>query len=146
VILAGFMGLEDPPRPEVPPALRECRSAGIRVIMITGDAGPTAAAIAREIGLVEGDPLIVEGRECATMPDSRLQMLLQEENLIFARMSPQDKMHVVRLLIAEGHRVAVTGDGVNDAPALRKAQVGIEVRRTPGIPLSERLNVLRTSL
>ncbi|MFA7403569.1 MAG: cation-transporting P-type ATPase [Pelobacteraceae bacterium] len=122
---AGFMGLEDPPRPEVPQALEQCRSAGIRVVMITGDAGPTAAAIAREIGLITGDPLIIEGRECITMPDEQLRTALNSDNLIFARMSPQNKMHIVSLLIEQGHRVAVTGDGVNDAPALRKAHVGI---------------------
>lgn len=122
---AGFMGLEDPPRPEVPQALEQCRSAGIRVIMITGDAGPTAAAIAREIGLIAGEPYIIEGRECTIMPDEQLRAALGRDNLIFARMSPQNKMHIVSLLIEQGHRVAVTGDGVNDAPALRKAHVGI---------------------
>jgi sodium/potassium-transporting ATPase subunit alpha len=122
---AGFMGLEDPPRPEVPLALANCRSAGIRVIMITGDAGLTAAAIARQIGLITGDPVIIEGRECLAMPDEQLREELKKDNLIFARMSPQNKMHVVSLLIEEGHRVAVTGDGVNDAPALKKAHVGI---------------------
>ena len=125
LILAGFMGLEDPPRPEVSKALENCRSAGIKVIMITGDSGPTAAAIAREIGLVTGNPVIIEGRECAGMPDHQLQAELQKDDLIFARMSPQNKMHVVSLLIEQAHRVAVTGDGVNDAPALKKAHVGI---------------------
>jgi sodium/potassium-transporting ATPase subunit alpha len=122
---AGFMGLLDPPRPEVPLALKECHSAGIRVIMITGDAGPTAAAIARDIGLITGEPTIIEGRQCAGMPDAQLRAELKKDNLIFARMSPQNKMHVVSLLIEDGHRVAVTGDGVNDAPALKKAHVGI---------------------
>ena len=122
---AGFLGLEDPPRPEVALALSNCRSAGIRVIMITGDAGLTAAAIARQIGLLIGDPLIIEGRQIATMPDEQLREELQKDNLIFARMSPQNKMQVVSLLIEQGHRVAVTGDGVNDAPALKKAHVGI---------------------
>jgi len=122
---AGFMGLLDPPRPEVPQALKECHSAGIKVIMITGDAGPTAAAIARDIGLITGEPVIIEGHDCADMPDEQLREELKKENLIFARMSPQNKMHVVSLLIEEGHRVAVTGDGVNDAPALKKAHVGI---------------------
>lgn len=122
---AGFMGLEDPPRPEVPQALEQCRSAGIRVVMFTGDAGPTAAAIAREIGLITGDPYILEGRECTAMSDEQLRAALERDNLIFARMSPQNKMHIVSLLIEQGHRVAVTGDGVNDAPALRKAHVGI---------------------
>jgi sodium/potassium-transporting ATPase subunit alpha len=125
LVFAGFMGLEDPPRPEVASALRQCRSAGIRVIMITGDAGPTAAAIAREIGLLDGEPVIIQGKECATMPDSQLRRELKQDNLIFARMSPQNKIHVVSLLMEEGHRVAVTGDGVNDAPALKKAHVGV---------------------
>lgn len=122
---AGFMGLLDPPRPEVPEALKSCRSAGIKVIMITGDAGPTAAAIARDIGLISGDPVIIEGHDCASMPDDQLREELKKDDLIFARMSPQNKMHVVSLLIEGGHRVAVTGDGVNDAPALKKAHVGI---------------------
>ncbi len=130
LVFAGFMGLLDPPRPEVPQALKDCHSAGIRVIMITGDAGPTAAAIARDIGLITGDPVIIEGRECAGMPDERLREELKKENLIFARMSPQNKMHVVSLLIEQGHRVAVTGDGVNDAPALKKAHVGIAMGLT----------------
>ena len=122
---AGFMGLLDPPRPEVPEALKSCHSAGIKVIMITGDAGPTAAAIAGAIGLITGNPVIIEGHECVSMPDDQLREELKKENLIFARMSPQNKMHVVGLLIEDGHRVAVTGDGVNDAPALKKAHVGI---------------------
>lgn len=122
---AGFMGLLDPPRPEVPQALKECHTAGIKVIMITGDAGPTGAAIARDIGLISGDPTIIEGKDCASMPDEQLRLELKKENLIFARMSPQNKMHVVSLLIEDGYRVAVTGDGVNDAPALKKAHVGI---------------------
>ena len=122
---AGFMGLEDPPRPEVPQALEQCRTAGIRVVMITGDAGPTAASIAREIGLITGDPFIIEGKDCISLPDEQLRAALGRDNLIFARMSPQNKMHIVSLLIEQGHRVAVTGDGVNDAPALKKAHVGI---------------------
>lgn len=125
LVFAGFMGLLDPPRPEVPQALKECHSAGIKVIMITGDAGPTAAAIARDIGLITADPVVIMGRDCIGMPDEQLREELKKDNLIFARMSPQNKMHVVGLLIEGGHRVAVTGDGVNDAPALKKAHVGI---------------------
>jgi sodium/potassium-transporting ATPase subunit alpha len=124
-VFAGFMGLIDPVRPEVPEALQSCRSAGIRVIMLTGDSAPTAKAIARQIGLVEGEPVVIEGKQCATMPDETLRRALQQEELIFARMSPQNKMHVVSLLMEGGHRVAVTGDGVNDAPALKKAHVGV---------------------
>ncbi len=130
LVFAGFMGLLDPPRPEVPQALKDCRSAGIKVIMITGDAGPTAAAIARNIGLISGDPVIIEGRDCVRMPDAQLREELKKENLLFVRMSPQNKMQVVGMLIEEGHRVAVTGDGVNDAPALKKAHVGIAMGLT----------------
>jgi len=130
LVFAGFMGLEDPPRPEVSAALADCRSAGIRVIMITGDAGLTAAAIAGQIGLLNGDPTILEGKDCLTMPDEQLREELKKDNLIFARMSPQNKMQVVSLLIEQGHRVAVTGDGVNDAPALKKAHVGIAMGRS----------------
>ncbi len=122
---AGFMGLLDPPRPGVQEALSSCHTAGIRVIMITGDAGPTAAAIARNIGLITGEPVVIEGRECTGMTDEQLREELKKANLIFARMSPQNKMQVVSSLIEGGHRVAVTGDGVNDAPALKKAHVGI---------------------
>lgn len=130
LVLAGFVGLEDPPRPEVAPALQQCRSAGIRVIMLTGDAGPTAAAIARDVGLIDGEALIVGGPQCASLPDHELRQLLQQKNIVFARMSPQNKMQVVSLLINDGHRVAVTGDGVNDAPALKKAHVGIAMGLT----------------
>ncbi len=130
LVFAGLMGLLDPPRPEVPQALKDCHSAGIRVIMITGDAGPTAAAIARDIGLITGEPVIIEGRDCVSMPDTQLREELKKENLLFVRMSPQNKMQVVSLLIEEGHRVAVTGDGVNDAPALKKAHVGIAMGLT----------------
>jgi sodium/potassium-transporting ATPase subunit alpha len=130
LVFAGFMGLLDPPRPEVPQALKQCHSAGIKVIMITGDAGPTAAAIARDIGLITGEPAILEGSACASMSEEQLREELKKENLIFARMSPQNKMLVVSLLIEEGHRVAVTGDGVNDAPALKKAHVGIAMGLT----------------
>jgi len=130
LVFAGFMGLEDPPRPEVSAALADCRSAGIRVIMITGDAGLTAAAIAGQIGLLSGEPTILEGKDCLTMPDEQLREELKKDNLIFARMSPQNKMQVVSLLIEQGHRVAVTGDGVNDAPALKKAHVGIAMGRS----------------
>jgi sodium/potassium-transporting ATPase subunit alpha len=130
LVFAGFIGLLDPPRPEVPQALKDCHSAGIKVIMITGDAGPTAAAIARDIGLITGEPVIIEGRDCVSMPDAQLREEFKKENLLFVRMSPQNKMQVVSLLIEEGHRVAVTGDGVNDAPALKKAHVGIAMGLT----------------
>ncbi len=123
--LVGLIGLEDPPRPEVPEAIRKCHEAGIRVIMITGDASRTAVAIAREIGLVEYVPTVIEGHSIDGMKDSALREALASKEIIFARMTPRHKMRIVSILKDEGERVAVTGDGVNDAPALKKADIGI---------------------
>lgn len=125
LVFLGLIGLEDPPRPEVPEALRKCREAGIKVIMITGDGSRTAVAIAREIGLVEGEPSVIEGREFSGMSDREFREKLAAREVIFARMAPKHKLRVVSILKDEGERVAVTGDGVNDAPALRKADIGI---------------------
>lgn len=121
----GLAGLEDPPRPEVPEAVRLCREAGIRVLMLTGDAGRTALAIARQIGLVQNNPRVVEGPELENLPDQKLREVLLEPEPVFARMTPRHKMRIVSILKEEGERVAVTGDGVNDAPALRRADIGV---------------------
>ena len=123
--LPGLIGLEDPPRPEVTEAIRKCHSAGIKVIMITGDGSRTAVAIAREIGLVKGEPVVIEGADFVKMSDRELREKLSAKEIIFARMTPKHKMRVVSVLKEEGERVAVTGDGVNDAPALKKADIGI---------------------
>jgi magnesium-transporting ATPase (P-type) len=122
-----LMGLHDPPRPEVPDAISKCREAGIKIIMITGDASRTAVAIGKQIGLVTGNPAIVEGPEIDAMADGSLKETLQSEEIIFARMSPRHKMRIVSVLKDEGEIVAVTGDGVNDAPALKKADIGISM-------------------
>ena len=125
MVFAGLAGLEDPPRPEAPEAIRKCHEAGIKVIMITGDASRTAVAIAREIGLVKGNPVVIEGPEFIRMSDKELRGKLSEKEVIFARMTPKHKMRVVSILKEEGEVVAVTGDGVNDAPALKMADIGI---------------------
>jgi sodium/potassium-transporting ATPase subunit alpha len=125
LIFTGLIGLEDPPRPEVPEAISKCRDAGIRIIMITGDGSRTAEAIAREIGLVKEAPVIVEGRDFLKMTDKELRDVLSKKDVIFSRMSPKHKMRVVSILKGEGERVAVTGDGVNDAPALKMADIGV---------------------
>ncbi len=130
MVFLGLIGLEDPPRPEVPEAIRKCREAGIRIIMITGDGSRTALAIAKEIGLVKGDPAIVEGDEFLQMSDNELRHILSKEEIIFSRMSPKRKLRVVNILKEEGERVAVTGDGVNDAPALKRADIGIAMGLT----------------
>ena len=125
LVFCGLIGLEDPPRPEVPDAILKCHGAGIRIIMITGDGSRTAVAIAREIGLVRGEPVVIEGTEFVKMADRELREKLAAKEIIFARMTPKHKMRVVSILKEEGERVAVTGDGVNDAPALKKADIGI---------------------
>ncbi|MEW6161878.1 MAG: cation-transporting P-type ATPase [Nitrospirota bacterium] len=125
MVFLGLVGLEDPPRPEVPEAIKKCREAGIKIIMITGDGSRTALAIAREIGLVKGNSSIVEGSDFLRMSDDELRMVLSKEEVIFSRMTPKHKLRVVNILKEEGERVAVTGDGVNDAPALKRADIGI---------------------
>ncbi|MBI5100829.1 MAG: cation-transporting P-type ATPase, partial [Nitrospirae bacterium] len=125
MVFSGLIGMEDPPRPEVREAINKCTDAGIKVIMITGDGSRTALAIAREIGLVKGNPAVIEGPEFHQMNDSELRNRLRQREVIFSRMTPKHKMQVVSILKAEGEVVAVTGDGVNDAPALKKADIGI---------------------
>ena len=123
---AGLVGLEDPPRPEVPDAIRRCREAGIRVIMATGDHPHTALAIAREVGMVRGgDCRVVSGEELRHLSSIQLQLVLDAPEVIFARIGADQKMAIVQALKAKGEIVAVTGDGVNDAPALKSAHIGI---------------------
>ena len=118
----GLVGITDPPRPEVSTALKMALSAGIRTIVITGDAAATAKSVARDIGLNTGETLT--GKELSEINDIELKKKL-EGNVLFARTTPEDKMRIVSLLQEMGHVVGMTGDGVNDAPALRKADIGI---------------------
>jgi len=120
----GLIGLADPVRPTVAAAVRECDSAGIRVVMITGDYPATAAAIAQQIGLESGSGGIIGGPELSQMDDETLRERIRHSN-IFARMVPQQKLRLVNALKANGEVVAMTGDGVNDAPALKAAHIGI---------------------
>ncbi len=121
--LAGLAGLHDPVRPGVPAAVAECRRAGVRVVMITGDYPGTALAIAKEIGL-GGDAGCVTGPELEQMDDAALAARVRDV-AVFARMVPEQKLRLVRALQANGEVVGMTGDGVNDAPALRAAHIGI---------------------
>lgn len=126
MIFLGLVGLEDPPRPEVSGAIRKCHEAGIKVIMVTGDHPHTAVAIAREIGLVRSrDPPAVSGDQLRRLSGSELARALKDPEVIFARVAPDQKMRIVEALKGSGHVVAVTGDGVNDAPALKAAHIGI---------------------
>jgi calcium-translocating P-type ATPase len=122
----GLAAMEDPPRAGVAEAVARCRHAGLRIIVITGDHGATAAAIARQVGIVAGTPTIVEGPDIDRMPQADLDDLLRgAPELIVARSNPETKLHVVEALKSLGHTVAMTGDGVNDAPALRRADIGV---------------------
>jgi Ca2+-transporting ATPase len=118
----GLVGLIDPPRPEVPKAIAACQSAGIRVIMITGDSPVTAQAIARQIGLPVSR--VVTGDQVDDADDASLNTLLHED-VVFARTAPAHKMRLIEALQAKGQIVAMTGDGVNDAPALKRADIGV---------------------
>jgi len=121
----GLMGMMDPPRPEVEQAILDCRQAGIRIVMITGDYGLTAESLARRVGMITSpNPSILTGAELDEMNDATLRQYLEKET-IFARMAPDHKLRLVSAYQARGDVVAVTGDGVNDAPALRKADIGI---------------------
>jgi Ca2+-transporting ATPase len=119
--LCGLVGIIDPPRPEARESIAQCNAAGIRVKMITGDHPVTAAAIARELGLV-GE--VHEGRELDGLSDEATTALV-ERSAVFARVAPEHKMRIVESLQRRGHVVAMTGDGVNDAPALKRADIGV---------------------
>ncbi|MDE2058907.1 MAG: cation-transporting P-type ATPase [candidate division NC10 bacterium] len=122
----GLVAMFDPPRPEVPEAVARCERAGIKPIMITGDNSRTALAIARAIGMVRNEQVsVLEGNRIERMQDEELKAALAGPEILFARMTPTQKMRVVMLLKEMGEVVAVTGDGVNDAPALKKADIGI---------------------
>ena len=122
--LVGILGLEDPPRPGVRQALDACRTAGITVHMVTGDHPATAAAIATEVGLRPLDGLVITGAELPA-DDGELARLLDRPGTVVARVTPPDKLRIARVLRRQGHVVAMTGDGVNDVPALREADIGI---------------------
>jgi Ca2+-transporting ATPase len=121
----GLVAMMDPPRPEVAEAIGKCHRASIRVIMITGDYGLTAESIARRIGIItRKNPRIITGADLDVMGDEELRESFRGE-VIFARAAPEHKLRVVSTLQGMGHVVAVTGDGVNDAPALKKADIGV---------------------
>ncbi|HEX6933271.1 MAG TPA: cation-transporting P-type ATPase, partial [Streptosporangiaceae bacterium] len=122
----GLVGMQDPPRPEVADAIRRCHGAGIRVIMVTGDHGITAEAIARRIGLIEGGrATILEASAVDGLGQEELVAALLQPDVLVARVTPEQKLRIAEALHAGGEVVAMTGDGVNDAPALRAADIGV---------------------
>ncbi|HLE69684.1 MAG TPA: cation-translocating P-type ATPase [Vicinamibacteria bacterium] len=123
MVFLGLVGMLDPPRPEAKPAIETCKLAGIRTVMITGDHPLTARAVAKELGMLQGGK-VVTGPELSSMADEEFER--EVENIeVYARVSPAHKLMVVTALQKLGHVVAMTGDGVNDAPALKKADIGI---------------------
>ena len=123
-ILIGLMAMIDPPREEVFDAVKEAKSSGIKTIMITGDHKTTAAAIAREIGIMEKDDLALTGQELDSLTDEELDNKLEKIS-VYARVSPENKIRIVKAWQKKGKVTAMTGDGVNDAPALKQANIGI---------------------
>ena len=120
----GIMGIIDPPRVEVKHAINTCHEAGIRVIMITGDHKLTAQAIAKDLGIYKKGDLVVDGETLSKMSDLKLRNTIKDIS-VFARVTPQDKLRIVNALKKNKEIVAMTGDGVNDAPALKKADIGV---------------------
>ncbi|GAA0318104.1 HAD-IC family P-type ATPase [Sphingomonas oligophenolica] len=120
--LTGLVGLADPIRASVPGAVAECRSAGIRVVMITGDYAATARSIATQAGIAEGD--VLTGTDLASLDDTQLAERLKAVT-VFARIMPEQKLRIVQAFKADGEIVAMTGDGVNDAPSLKAAHIGV---------------------
>jgi len=127
LILVGLLGMIDPPRPEVRQAILTCQTAGIRPVMITGDHPLTARQIGRELGIIQqgspGDQALT-GQQLAQMTDAQLSELVDQVS-VYARVAPEHKIRIVRALQEKGHIVAMTGDGVNDAPALKQADIGV---------------------
>ena len=124
LVFVGFEGMIDPPRDEAREANRRCEKAGIRTVMITGDHKLTAAAVAKEIGMLKSDSMVLTGAELDELDDARYIGIVDKVS-VYARVSPEHKQRIVKALKAEGQIVAMTGDGVNDAPAIKNADIGI---------------------
>jgi Ca2+-transporting ATPase len=124
LVFVGFLGMLDPPRPEAKQALQRCRAAGMSAAMITGDQPRTAEAIARELGMLSGHQRVIDGVELDSMSDNALKAAVHSTS-VFARVSPEHKLRLVRCYREQGKVVAMTGDGVNDAPAVREADIGV---------------------
>ena len=126
MILVGLVAMKDPPRPEVKNAVAVAKKAGIKIVIITGDYGPTAQAIAQEVGIVDPDKCrIIRGVDMETMTDEQISDEAKKEDAIFARVSPEQKLRIVKTLKQHAEIVAVTGDGANDAPSLKEADIGV---------------------
>lgn len=126
LVFVGLTALVDPPRREVPEAVAACKNAGIRILVMSGDKGETVGYIARKLGIVE-TPRVIEGEELKAMGREALVAALRDQEVVFARIAPEQKLDIVDALKAMDEVVAMTGDGVNDAPALKRADIGISM-------------------
>ncbi len=124
LVFIGLQGMIDPPRPEVKEAVKECKEAGISTVMITGDHVITAKAIAKQLGILSDNSKVLDGQTLSEMNDKELDEIVNDVS-VFARVSPEHKLKIVKALQNNGHIVAMTGDGVNDAPAIKAADIGI---------------------
>jgi calcium-translocating P-type ATPase len=127
--LLGLIGIQDPPRPGIAESIAACRTAGIAVAMVTGDHPETARAIARQVGLLGAEDWVIQGKDLP-QDETRLGALVDRDGIVLSRVTPEDKLRIARALRARGHVVAMTGDGVNDGPALQEASIGIAMGRS----------------
>jgi calcium-translocating P-type ATPase len=127
--LLGLVALLDPPRPEVAGAITLCHEAGLRVHMVTGDNADTATEVARQVGIGSGHPRVITGADLGRLDDAALVAAMRGGEVVFARTSPEDKLRLADVLHESNEVVAMTGDGVNDAPALRRADIGVAMGR-----------------
>ncbi len=127
LVFTGLVAMIDPPRQEVPDAVKACKTAGIKIIVISGDKAETVSNISRALGIVTENPRIIQGEELAHMSKEQLREELEAEEIIFARTAPEQKLKIVNALKDMDEVVAVTGDGVNDAPALKRADIGVSM-------------------
>ena len=129
LVFLGVLGMQDPPRPEVAAEILKSRRAGIRTVMITGDHRNTAVAVAQKLGIMQGSGGVLTGKELDSLNEEELARVV-EGTCVYARVAPQHKLRIVRALKQKGHVVAMTGDGVNDAPAVKEADIGIAMGKT----------------
>lgn len=143
LIFVGLATMSDPPRPEIYDAVKRCHQAKIRIIMVTGDSKLTAKSVAVKIGITSDKARVISGTELNQMSDEELRQVLQGE-VIFARVAPEQKYRIVKNCQANGEIVASTGDGVNDAPALKQADIGIAMGMTGTDVAKDAANMILT--